>query len=261
MFKQILRYILLSLFGVALLACCWYGHHVTVRGNNGIICTKLNVEITDGTENTFVDREDVDALINREYGSFYGKQIDSLNLCRIEEAIQKHTAVKNSEVYVQRDSTLNITLAMKEPYVRFQKGGRGFYAEKDGSIFPLQARHTAMVPIIDGMIPVDVEPGYCGLAESEEDQKWISDMIGLVDYIKGNKTWKNNISQIHIDDNGDVVLIPSEGREKIILGGMEELDRKFEQLEYYYTCIKPAKEEDYYYTVNLKFENQIICRQ
>lgn len=261
MFRRVLRYILLSIIGLALLTCCWYGHHVTANGDKGILCTKLNIEIKDNSGNTFVDREDLDALINHEYGSFYGKRVDSLDLCKIEDAILKHTAIKAGEVYVKRDSTLNISITQKTPFLRFQNGDNGFYIEEDGNIFPLQARHSARVQIIDGNFPVKVEQGYCGYVQDEAEKKWLDGMIALVEYVNKSKVWSKNIAQYHVDNNGDIVLIPSEGREKIIFGSPTEFSRKFKQLESYYTSIKPTKEEDYYYTVNLKFENQIICRQ
>lgn len=261
MLKSVLKYILLSLIGVALLICCWYGHHVTANGDKGIVCTRLNIEVKDNSGNTFVDREDLDALINHEYGTFYGKCLDSLDLCKIEDAVLKHTAIREGEAFVKRDSTLNISITQKNPYLRFQNGDEGFYVEKDGNIFPLQARHTARVPMVDGNIPVKVESGFCGYAEKESDKEWIQGMIALVEYVGKSKVWSKNIAQYHVDGNGDIILIPSEGREKIIFGGPTEFERKFKQLEKYYTSIKPSKEEDFYYTVNLKFENQIICRQ
>lgn len=261
MFKKILRYVLLALAGIVLLSLCWFGHKVTTAENGRLTCTRLNVIVKDSSGVKFIDREDIDAVINRYYGSFYGKKLDSLDLKKIEDAVCSHAAVRNGQVFITKDSTLNVMVEQKIPYLRFQWQDGGFYIEKDGCIFPLQKGFAADVPVVDGAIPVRIPSEGSGYAESKEEREWIQGVISLMKYIRGDRTWKNNIIQIHVEDSGDLVLIPAEGRERFIFGGPEEFDRKFDQIETYYTSIKPAKDSAYYKTVNVKYENQIICRQ
>jgi len=248
MFTKVLRYILLALAGVVALVLCGYGFHTSEKARSGITCNQLNVILKDSTA-SFLNKEDIDEAINAGYGSFYGKKIDSLDLKKIEDAVCSHSAVKSGEVYVTLDSALNVVIKQKVPYMRFQRPDGGFYVDKEGEIFPLQKRHTINVPVVDGNIPDEVSP------------EWIAEMIALEEHIQKDKVWKNNIIQIHIDEKGDIVLIPREGSERFIFGGPEEYERKFKQMETYYTSIKPAKDSAYYRSVNVKFEKQIICRQ
>lgn len=260
MYKKILRYVLLTTAAFVLLSLCWFGNHVSEKDSGRVNCTRLNVIVKDSSGMKFIDREDIDAIINQRYGSIYGKKLDSLDLKKIEDAVCSHTAVRNGQVYVTRDSTLNVIIEQKIPFMRFQTENGGFYIEKDGFIFPLQKGFAANVPVVDGAIPVRIPAEGSGYATTEEEQRWIKGIISLMKYIRSDRTWKNSIIQFHVEESGDLVLIPAEGRERFIFGGPEEFERKFDQMETYYTSIKPIKDSAYYKTVNVKYENQIICR-
>ena len=73
--------------------------------------------------------------------------------------------------------------------------------------------------------------------------------------------WEGRISKTQVQDNGDLVLVPVEGKEKIIFGRPENAQEKFAKVNEYYKRIKPAVEEGYYSTVNVKYKGQIICRK
>ena len=85
-------------------------------------------------------------------------------------------------------------------------------------------------------------------------------MMYLVNYIENSKTWKGKIVQIHIEQNGDIVLVPRKGQETIVLGQPTEIEDKFERLARYYTAIIPEKGEKTYKRVDLRYRGQIVCR-
>jgi len=261
MFRKVLRYILLALIAVALIFCCWYGTHIGKVEDAGVTCTRLEVSLRDSSGCRFVTRDDIDDIIAKEYGNFYGRKLSDLDINMIEKAVLSHSGVRKGEAFVTRDSTLHIIITPKVPFLRFQKADGGFYCDREGNIFPLQPRFTANVPVIEGNIPVNAPAGFCGQANSEWERTWISNIIGFEKLILGSRTWKSRIAQIHIDSNGDIVLVPVEGRERFIFGGSEEAQRKFEQMEYYYTSVRPAADSAEYRTINLKFKDQIICRK
>ena len=95
----------------------------------------------------------------------------------------------------------------------------------------------------------------------EKEEKWIADMTSLVRYMEKNGVWADNIVQIHVEDNGDLTLIPREGKERFLFGKPDRIEEKFELMSYYYRSIVPAKGKDFYSSVNLKFDKQIICKK
>ena len=125
----------------------------------------------------------------------------------------------------------------------------------------MQEGYTSRVPIIDGAVPVHTGPGYKGQAKTAAERQWIEGIIGLVRYIEKNKTWADAIVQITVDSRGDIRLVPRTGKETFIFGAPDDWQEKFARMERYYRYIVPSKEEGYYSTVNVKYRDQIICRE
>ena len=188
-------------------------------------------------------------------------QIDSIDLTRIEEILDSKSAILKSQAFTTKDSILNVVVTQKKPIVRFQKGTKGFYAVEDCSLFPLQSTYTSHVMVVDGYIPLKIEHGYLGKPDTEEGCRWLKGIVGLVKYINASRTWQSKIVQITVQEDGNLVLIPREGRERFLFGQACDMEKKFEKMELYYKGIREEKGEDAYRTVDLRFEGQIICRK
>jgi cell division protein FtsQ len=68
------------------------------------------------------------------------------------------------------------------------------------------------------------------------------------------------IEQIYIDKNGDVILSPRIGNHKVIFGDLKDIEVKFNKLYTFYKNIAPEKGWERYSEVNLKYNNQIVCK-
>ncbi len=259
--KPVVRNILALSF-LALVAVCLMAAMEASSAKKGkLTCKSLSVIIKDSLENSFVSAADIKKYIDAESGGYIGKRLDSIDLAGIEKIIDGKSAVFKSEAYITKDGVLNISVTQRRPFVRFQRADGGFYADREGYIFPLQGNYTAYVPVIDGNIPVNISGSYKGEAGSEKEKKWIKDMIGLIEYMDESGVWADNIVQITVRDNGDLILIPRQGKEKFLFGGPDDIEEKFSRMEKYYTGIVPAKGEGYYSSVNVKYDGQIVCRK
>ena len=69
------------------------------------------------------------------------------------------------------------------------------------------------------------------------------------------------MEMIKVESNGDLVVVPAEGKERFIVGRPEAIPEKFAKINEYYRRIKPSVEEDMYSSVNVKYKGQIICRK
>lgn len=224
-----------------------------------ITCEGVSVEFTDDYH--FVTEEDVKGYLDKYYGAYIGQRIDSIRLHKVESILNGQSAILNSEAYTTDDGMLNITISQREPVVRFQNGERGFYADECGFIFPLQENYTSNVPVIDGNIPLNVADGFKGAPEDDKERAWLNGVLELLNFMEKSKTWSENIVQMHVDENGELVLIPREGNERFIFGSPNGAEDKFRRVEKYYRYILPEKGEGYYKTVNVKFDKQIVCKK
>lgn len=255
------RHILTAVFGAMLAGgiVCALIAGSAVR--ESVVCNALDVVILDSLDNSFVNKADIRRYLDREYGKYLEVPADSIDLSRIEKIIDGRSAVLKSQAYMTSDGVLHIDVTQRKPVARFVLPDGGFYADEEGFIFPLQRNYASHVQVIDGDIPIAANSGYKGRLDDPKQEKWLRQVISLVNFIKESKTWKDKFVQISSDADGELILIPREGQERFLIGQPVKLEDKFSRMEKYYTSIVPEKGKDYYRYVDLRFNGQIVCRQ
>ena len=258
--KKILKYILIGICGAMLAALLAVSFLAGKEARKGLVCKGLEIAIIDSLENSFVTKADIRKYLDREYGRYMGESLDSIDLVKIEKIIDGRSAVKKSQAFVTKDSILRIEVTQRKPVVRFQKKDGGFYADTEGYIFPLQASYASHVQIIDGDIPLAANSGYKGAIENAREREWFKDVMNVVNFIEGSKVWKDKIVQIHVEENGELILVPREGSQIFMFGQPKGVADKFGKMEMYYSHIVPEKGSEAYKTVDVRFHDQIVCR-
>lgn len=257
---KIAKYIIVSLCGI-LLAGGLVGAYLWGSACRAPIrCKGLSVKILDSTVNRFVTRADVEKFLNKEYGDYIGKHIDSIDLCKVEKIIDSRSAVYKSQAFTTRDGMLNITVTQRTPAVRFQRSDGGFYADAEGFLFPLQSSYSSRVQIIDGEIPLKANSGYKGTVTDPKEKEWLEKVLAVVNYMETSKIWKDKIVQITVCDGGELKMVPRRGQEIFLFGQPVNIKDKFRRMEMYYSCIIPAKGENAYTSVSVEYDGQIVCK-
>lgn len=259
--KKAIRYIITVTLGVLILGGIAAAFIAGKSGRETLECKSLSVEITDSLENDFVSAKDVRQFLDKEYGQYIGMPLDSIDLSRIERIIDGRSAVHKSEAYVTKDGILHIRVTQRKPVVRFQKGSTGFYADIEGFVLPLQSSYASHVQIIDGEIPINMKSGHKGMIEDPKEKAWFDRMMTVVRYIENNSTWKERIVQIHIENGGELTLVPREGKERFHFGQPVNVEDKFERIGKYYTGIAASKKDVSYGSVSVEYDGQIVCRK
>lgn len=211
-------------------------------------CESLNIIITDSTSNCFVSKADITKYLDKEYGKYKDLPLDSLNLDKIEQLLEGKSAINTAEAFTTKDGRLNIMVSQRRPAVRFQGINNGYYADAEGRTFPLQKSYASYVPVVDGNIP------------QMTDTVKVIRTTAMVNYLENSPIWKGKFVQIRIDDKGDIILVPREGKERFIIGQPFNIEEKAKKMEMFYTHIVPAKGSGYYKTIDLRFDGQIVCR-
>ena len=243
----------LFLAGMALL----YGH--VRRAHAQAVCTGLEVSFADSLR--FVSEEDIRGYLDTRYGAYVGERLDSVQLSRIEDLLESRSSVMRCEAWTTDDGLLHVEITQRAPALRFQDGNSGFYVDDTGFIFPLHETFTAAVTTVEGAIPFDIPAGYKGEAQDEFQRQWIAGVLDMTRFLSASRTWQRNITHIQVRRNGDL-LLTLEGRpEQFLIGQPEDIPDKLARIGRYLSLIAPYKPEGYYKTVNVKYNQQIICRQ
>lgn len=258
--KRWVSYALTGLAGAIFFIGCALILHCSDLSLAQTTCGSISTHFTDTLG--FVTDDDVKKWISEGYGDCIGQNVDDIRLHEIEALIESKSAVRTAEAWICSDGVLNVSISQREPVMRFiYPDGSGFQVDDRGGIFPLHRSYKADVLEVCGEIPFSVSPGYTGRAENEKDALWISRMLALQHYIEASPEWKNRVCGIHVRKDGDLVLSMAEADEKFIFGGPVELEGKFDGISKYYSYIRPEKGENFYKSVNVKYNGQIICRK
>lgn len=253
-----------TILSVGAVAACLFlllaGDRISALYRHEVTCKGVDAIVADSLQRKFVSPEDIRDWM-ADYGTFAGLRLDSVDLSRVERIIDRKSAVLKSQAWLTDDGILHISVTQREPIVRFQGPSGGFYADREGYLFPLQARHTARVPVVDGSLPLHLNKGFKGEPQTEEEKEWVQSILRLVRYIDQRKEWSALVGQIHVGQGGNIVLIPrGEGREQFLFGPPTGIDAKFGLIRKYYEAIAPAQEKPYR-TVDVRYKDQIICRK
>jgi cell division protein FtsQ len=235
------------------------------EGRKSIPCITVNVNITDETENFFVEEEDIITAIYDKGEKMLGYPIDSINLASLEELIYNHPSIKNVEVYTGIRGDLNIDIKQRNPILRIiNYNNESYYIDDEGALMPLSEKFTAHVLVANGKINEPYSLRYTKdiLSSSENDElsrgEVLKDLYVLAKYIYEDEFWNAQFEQIYVNGNS-FELIPRVGTHLIILGGIENYQEKLRNLKAVYEVGFKKFGWNTYSKINLKYNNQVIC--
>ncbi|MBP5567108.1 MAG: hypothetical protein J6X57_06470 [Bacteroidales bacterium] len=255
--KKAVKYLLFAL-SLALFLCITALVLIQARERRHLMTCK-SVEISFKDTLNFVSEDDVRTYLKRDCPVLIGQRVDSIRLYEIEKALDSRSAILSAQAWTS-DSVLHISIRQREPVARMETADHAFYIDDRGFIFPVQGDCGKTFPLVQGRLPLHEPVGYKGLSSTEEGQEWVEKMLTLIAYMKKSK-WDGRIAKMTVLADGDIVMTPVEGRENYIFGRPENVQEKFARMNEYCKRIKPAVEDDYYASVNVKYKGQIICRK
>ena len=218
-------------------------------------CNKVLVEIENEAELHFVQEADVLQLLGEgNAGPLIGSRSEALNTHALEKSLLNNPYIEEAKVSRTLLGNLSVTVKQVNPIARLLcSSGPDVYLCDNGNRVPASKVFTPRVMVIDGSL--------CNLiARPDSATRPIGDAaFALAKYITDSELWRPLIAQAAADKNGEYVLWPQIGRQKIYFGKAEDIENKFSRLEAFYRKIVPAKGWDAYRKVTLKYSNQIIC--
>ena len=252
-----------TLLGGYLVAVLWIvgGETEKVRVN------AVSVRISDNSNNKFITESDVTQALDKENIKLIGQLMDSVNIHYLEDILtHNNKSISRAEVFRTVYGEIGVNVEQRRPVMRIiNPNGDSYYIDANGQVMPLSKKYTAHVIIVSGNLN---EPYMDHVGEnlrsnlSKADKstgELLPDLYRLVQFINGSKFWKAQIEQIYINQKKEIELVPRVGNHTIILGSVDDLREKFENLEAFYEQGLSKYGWNKYKTINLKFKNQIVC--
>ncbi|MFT7589044.1 MAG: cell division protein FtsQ [Limisphaerales bacterium] len=216
----------------------------------------IEVTIENTYENFFIDEEDVMSLMIQQRGdSTIGDAMGRVNLKEIEARIEKHSFIKDAQVFRDLTGHLVIKATQNKPIARIiASNGKNGYLGEDGAVLPTSRKYTARVVVLSGSYMTDLIERV-NVSENEYDQK----LFDLVNFINEDHFWSMQIAQIDVNSQGKIVMIPQVGGQRLEFGRADDVEHKFKRLEIFFKEIMPTKGWNTYSRVNVEYKDQIIC--
>lgn len=232
------------------------------RSQQELIFTKPVIKIDYETENRFVDEEDIlqQVLHKNDTGQLLLNRFD---VSKLEQKLNNNHSIKNAQVYKTIDGKLVVNVKQRRPIVRIFSNNESYYIDEDGNLMPLSTKYTARLLVVSGELK---EPygkryqfNYEHLNDSLIDKTLLDDIYKISKYIDQSEFFKAQIEQIYVNKVSDFELIPKVGNHKIVFGGVDNLDSKFEKLMIFYKKGLSKTGWNEYSAINLKYKNQVVC--
>lgn len=225
-----------------------------VRSKETKVCKGVEINITGVSNTFFIDKTDVYNIIKNFGGdSTQKKALASIDLGRIEKALEKDVWVKNAELYFDNNNFLKVSVEEREPIARlFTTTGSTFYIDSSCMMLPLSDKFSARLPVFTGFTS-DAK------ILSQKDSSLLSSVKNISIKILADTFLMAMIDQIDIDANRSFELVPKLGKQRIVFGDATDADTKFTKLKLFYKDVITQSGWNRYSVINLQYKNQVVA--
>lgn len=209
----------------------------------------LDVVLTDAA-NPFVTEQEV--RVNAMAAlpdNFRAVPVDSIDLQKVEDALNAIDNIEQANVmrtYCADKSRIKVEVSAMIPVARVFDGRQSYYINRQGKRLTANCRYKVDVPVVVARFNSKVPPTY---------------IIPLVDYLNSDSRFNSMVSAMGIEPDGDIIIYPMITNVKINFGDTTLIKDKVQRIMLAYSKIIPKRGWDFYDTITVKFDNQIVAHR
>lgn len=224
----------------------------TSHESKDVVCSDIEIEI-DEDDVINVEKSELVRLVKSADAKLMNKKMDQINSEIIEDAVEKHHAILNAEVYKimavdsgSIEGILMVKVDHRDPVLRIMSDQGNYYLDKFGGKIPISSNYAANVLVTTGYF-------------TETFAK--AQLLPFALFIENDDFWQAQIEQIHVEKNGEVLLTPLVGDHIIEFGDLENYKTKLKKMRAFYEQVLVKNNWNKYKTVSLKYNNQVIAKK
>ena len=234
--------LILNIQLIAIFVLVVFLYSFTSKRNEHRKISKPTIEFLN-SESPFVTHEMVNNLLIDNFGGTFSIQKDRVNLKKVEQTINKHNLIENSEVFLSVDGKLKVVIKQKTPIARVFNKNSSFYIDYKGGKMPLSSNFTARVPLVYGDL----------------NNRYDKNFVELLQQIYNDDFLKKNIIGMRILPDGSVIMKNRDYSYDIIFGRTIYMGRKFNNYKAFFQKAVQDTLINSYKKINLKFTKQVVC--
>ncbi len=244
----------LSLIGTILMFLLFYdraGRHKQRALSGDLLVHVEHLE----SGNDFITTEEMRDRVKKKFQSEYTNvPMSRLSPLEMEASLKSLDFIKTADVYVDGNNRLNVYVTQREPVFRLlTPDGHSFYVDHDGTTMPSSMHYSPRVLVVFASVSVMKDTLTISKPGKEKD------IYQFAHRIVDDKILNALIEEIIVDERGEWTLIPKLGPSRIYLGNLDRLEEKITALKRVFKEILPVEGWEKYYSINLKYNGQVIC--
>lgn len=239
--KVLLKYIvLITLTALLVWGISW------ARGKaSQTVCTQIDVEIINNDSSSFVTPEGVKAEMARLGLKAVGLPIDKINTQNMESKLRMSEYFENVECFVASNGHLVIRVEQIVPVLRvFESDSTSYYLNHNGKHLAAGANFFADVPVVSGNF---------------NKRFPATRLLPLMEYIDSKDELKTLINMVTVRDSANILIVPNIDGHVVNLGTLDNYKSKLDKLLVFYREVLPHKGYNYYDTISLKWDYQVVA--
>jgi len=202
----------------------------------------------------FIDRDEVDNILQVNSRSLIGRRMQNINIQALESKLKANPFIEFAKVYTDMDGVINVEISQRQPILRvMNRFDQDFYVDQHGLKIPLSTNFTARVLVANGYI----DEAFANNVDSLHTPIAM-ELYKAADFIRKDSLWDAQIGQLYVNKDHEIELIPRVGNNRILIGHTDSLESKFHNLLVFYKKALPLVGWDAYKVINVKYANQVV---
>jgi cell division protein FtsQ len=242
----------LTYIGGAVAALLMLGLAVHYKKNGDV--RSVDISFADAGERQFLNDREVRNYLFKEMGVYLeGATVFSVEPRKIEQILERNPFVQKADAYISALNSLKIRIIQRNPIVRIEESdGKRYYLDASGAMMPTSPNFAARVPVATGFT------GRFNENWRSIENNVTGQIFALATFLSEDPFFGALVEQIHIQSDGDFLLVPKLGDFLINIGPPTDLHDKFKRIKGFYQQALPNLGWNRYRAISVKFKGQII---
>ncbi|MEZ5195420.1 MAG: hypothetical protein R2764_03180 [Bacteroidales bacterium] len=197
-------------------------------------CKGLEVIIDYQNGDPMITKSDIERQINTILDTVVGKRLSDIETKTIENKLNETALIADADVFTTLTGTLKVKVIQRKPILRIvNSSNQNFYIDETGAAMPSVNGYPSRVLVASGNILEkysDTLTIHANLPNST-----LAKLHTISRYIYQHDFLKSQIEQIYVTQDGEFELVPKVGRQLIIFGDIEDMEKKFDKLIVFYS--------------------------
>lgn len=231
---------ILILLGYLVASIFLWGHK-----SEEVVCQRFYISVCDSAECNLITADKLYNYLRKEHLLPEGKACRDINLSAIEKSVSRIDLLTNIDCYYEQNGDVHLIVEQRRPFMRIITDDEDtYYLDREGERIAVDTMYVAQVPLVTGNV---------------DDRVMATSLIPLVEYIVAHEFWCNQVAQIYVTPQHEVMIYPRVGSHVILLGTINDYERKLASVLALYNQAMPQVGWNAYDVISVKYKDQVVC--